>query len=83
MKEWIDLEDELPESGVQVEVKDKDGVIHQVFRGGPVVCSNCWYSPIGGQLLISPTHWREINEEQKIDTSKKIDIYEILRKGLI
>jgi len=69
---WIDLNERKPDSGEQVKLKCKDGSEVWAFRGY-APCVNCWFSPFGGELLISPTHWHPIPNDEKLDTSIKIN----------
>lgn len=73
MNEWISLDERWPDEGQQVKLKMEDDSECWAVRGSKP-CSHCWFSPFGGQLLISPTHWHSIPEEEKIDTSIKIDM---------
>jgi len=72
---WIDLNERKPDSGEQVKILEKDGSEHWAYRGHPP-CTNCWYSPFGGELICVPTHWHPIPEEETVDTSKTIDFME-------
>lgn len=61
-KPWIPLSERLPPPGIDVVVKDAEGIVHHVY-----LCACCrtdWrMSDFGCAVMINPTHWKDIEDE--------------------
>lgn len=56
--DWIPISDRLPPTSETVEVKTKDGNVHEVYL---CRCGSEWRDSFSGyQIMIDVTHWRTL-----------------------